>query len=303
MNVINHITSNPLQKRVLAVNDFSCFGKCSLNVAIAILTSFNIETVGLPTALLSTHTGGFEGYSFRPLTDEMRDIIAHLESEGLKADVIYSGYMCGKEQIDLMDRIIDSFARKDTKILIDPVMGDGGALYSNFDMDYVERMKKLCARADIITPNVTEAALLTDMTVDEIETDRKGIEICLDRLLLLGCRKIVITGVRGDRVKDKSGDMSFDSPTVGYVGIDGDRGEKIGEYYPYVDACLHGCGDVFASRLCAEIAGGKSDFKNAVHEAAEFTERGILRAIQLHPAHWYGLPFEEELDISRKNQF
>ncbi|MBQ9162103.1 MAG: pyridoxamine kinase [Clostridia bacterium] len=286
MNFDKKTYENPIQKRVLAVNDLSCFGKCSLTVAFPIISAEDVEVVTLPTALLSTHTGGFEGYHVRVLTEDMRAILAHWRREGIKFDGLYTGYMCGTEQIDIALEIAADFLTDDRFILVDPVMGDGGRLYPAFTAEYARRMRELCAAADVITPNITEAAFLTDMTVDEIEIADGGIDICFERLFALGCRKAVITGVQTPEMRVKS--------QIGYVGAEQGSDARVVEVYPYVDAFLHGCGDVFASKLCACLTSG-GEFLPSVSVAAQFTENSILRAVDVHPAHWYGLPFEAEL--------
>ena len=286
MNFDKKIYENPLQKRILAVNDLSCFGKCSLTVAFPILTAENIEVVTLPSALLSTHTGGFEGYHVRVLTEDMRAITSHWKQEGIKFDGIYTGYMCGTEQIDLTLDIISEQLNDGALVLVDPVMGDGGRLYPSFSNEYALKMRALCAVADVITPNITEAAFLTDMSVAEIEGTPDGLERCFERLFALGCKKAVITGIRTPKMRANN--------EIGYVGTERDSGDIAVKVYPYVDEFLHGCGDVFASRLCAALV-ADNPFFEAVGIAADFTENSILRAAQAHPAHWYGLPFEAEL--------
>lgn len=286
MNFDRKIYNNPLQKRILAVNDLSCFGKCSLTVAFPILAAENVEVIPLPSALLSTHTGGFEGYHVRVLTEDMRAIASHWASEGIKFDGIYTGYMCGTEQIDLALDIISHRLNDGALILVDPVMGDGGKLYPSFSGEYAIRMRSLSAVADVITPNITEAAFLTDLTVSDIESTAEGLNVCFERLFALGCKKAVITGVRTPEMRENN--------EVGYVGAERENDTRVTCVYPYVDEFLHGCGDVFASRLCAALI-SDAKFFDAVKIAADFTENSILRAVEAHPSHWYGLPFEAEL--------
>ncbi|MBE6694568.1 MAG: pyridoxamine kinase [Ruminococcaceae bacterium] len=290
MDFDKKIYGNPIQKRVLAVNDLSCFGKCSLTVAFPIISAENVEVVTLPTALLSTHTGGFEGYHVRVLTEDMRAILAHWKREGIRFDGLYTGYMCGTEQIDIALDIAADFLADDRFILVDPVMGDGGRLYPAFTAEYARRMRELCAVADVITPNITEAAFLTDMTVGEIESAEGGLDLCFKRLFALGCKNAVITGVQTPEMRANG--------QIGYVGAERESAERAVEVYPYVDAFLHGCGDVFASKLCACLTSG-GEFLPSVRAAAQFTENSILRAVDVHPAHWYGLPFEAELYVER----
>lgn len=280
------IYENPLQKRILALNDLSCFGKCSLTVAFPILTAEDVEVVPLPSALLSTHTGGFEGYHVRVLTEDMKKIIAHWSAEGIRFDGIYTGYMCGTEQIDIALDLVANHLNDGALVLVDPVMGDGGRLYPSFSHGYALRMRSLCAVADVITPNITEASFLTDMSVEDIEGTPEGLDRCFERLFALGCKKAVITGVCTPEMRAQN--------MIGYVGAERDSDARVTKVYPYVDEFLHGCGDVFASKLCAALVSDKP-FWEAVSIAADFTENSILRAVKAHPAHWYGLPFEAEL--------
>ena len=150
-------------KRAALLNDYSCFGKCSLSVSVPILSSYGVEAVALPTALLSTHTGGFDGYVVRDLTGEMKQFAEHWKKLHLKFDCIYTGFFLSVEQIEFVKQFIRDFAGPDTRILVDPVLGDNGSLYGCFTPDFIPAMRELAEMADIITPNRTEAALLTGL--------------------------------------------------------------------------------------------------------------------------------------------
>ena len=147
-------------KRAAAIHDISGFGKCSLTVALPIISAMGIEVSVIPTAVLSTHTGGFTGFTYRDLTGDMRPIAEHWNSLGIKFDAIYSGFLGSVEQIDIVTDFIDDFKEKDTVVLVDPAMADGGKMYTVFDMDFAKQMTRLCAKADIIVPNFTEAAFM-----------------------------------------------------------------------------------------------------------------------------------------------
>ena len=268
-------------KRVVAVNDMSCFGKCSLTVALPVISAFGVEAVPLPTAVLSTHTGGFSGFTCLDMTEEMKKIIEHWKTVGFKCDGIYTGYFTCAEQIDITLGLIDDFSDDNTLILVDPVMGDNGYLYTGFDEAFAKDMARLCGKADVITPNITEALLLAQMSYEEIQSE-KTIEKCLERIKDTGAKKCVITGVRTD---DKC---------IGYVCADYEKGETFSVFYPFEKMRLHGCGDVFASVLCGGLVKG-DNFETAVHRAAEFTERCIHATEADLENHWYGLKFEKNL--------
>ena len=146
------------QKRIAAIHDISCVGRCSLTVALPILSAAGYETSVLPTAVLSTHTGGFTGFTYRDLTEDISPIAAHWQSLGLHFDALYSGFLGSYAQIGLISGLIDTFKKSDTLVMVDPVMADDGKYYSVYSPDMAAGMKKLCAKADIITPNLTEAA-------------------------------------------------------------------------------------------------------------------------------------------------
>ena len=258
------------QKRAALINDLSCFGKCSLSVALPIVSSFGVEAVALPTAVLSTHTGGFDGYVMRDMTREMGEFADHWKRLGLKFDCIYTGFFGSAEQLELAERFIDDFADDGTLVVVDPVLGDNGSLYGCFTQDFVTKMRRLAARADIITPNRTEAALLTGLPADTPAEDL---------LAALGNKSVVITGVR-------AGDE------IGYLARLG--GERVRIMNPYADISLHGTGDVFASALCGALLAGHGEGA-ALETAAQFCDECIRATLARQPAHWYGLAFEDVL--------
>jgi pyridoxine kinase len=268
-------------KRVVAVNDMSCFGKCSLTVAVPVISAFGVEAVPLPTAILSTHTGGFSGFTCLDMTDEMKKIIAHWKTIGFRVDGIYTGYFMNGGQIDIVLDFIKEFSNPDTAVIVDPVMADNGRLYTGFDMSFKEDMKKLCAVSDVITPNITEAMLLTDMEYSDIIT-RESLNRCLDKMENMKLKRAVITGVR------------LNDTDIGYVWRDFTSGEAGEVFFPYEQMRLHGCGDVFASVLCGGIV-KKDSFAGAVRRAADFTERCIRTTEADIENHWYGMKFEKNL--------
>ena len=258
------------QKRAALINDLSCFGKCSLSVALPIVPHFGVEAVALPTAVLSTHTGGFDGYVMRDMTREMGEFADHWERLGLKFDCIYTGFFGSAEQLELAERFIDDFADETTLVMVDPVLGDNGSLYGCFTQEFVEKMRALAARADIITPNCTEAALLAGLPADAPAEELLG---------ALKNKSVVITGVR-------SGDE------IGYLARLGGRRVRIMK--PYADISLHGTGDVFASALCgAMLTDGSAE--HALETSAQLCDECIRATLARQPAHWYGLAFEDVL--------
>lgn len=270
-----------MQKRVLAVHDISCVGKCSLTVALPILSAAGIEAPVLPTAVLSTHTGGFEGYTFRDLTEDIRPISAHWKSLNLKIDAVYTGYLGSFEQLTLVSELIRDFRRPDSVVLVDPVMADNGKLYPLFTMDFVAGMRKLCGIADIIVPNLTEAALMLGEEYRE-SYDRAYIETTLKKLAAIGPRKVVLSGVSFE--PNKLGAAAYDSAT-----------DTISYYFAErVDGYYHGTGDVFGSALLAAVMNGFS-LSDSIRVAVEYTVGAIRRTKAAGTDIRYGVDFENEI--------
>ena len=263
-------------KKILTIQDISCVGQCSLTVALPIISACGVETCVLPSAVLSTHTAGFKGYTFRDLTDDMPDIRAHWEKEGIKFDAIYTGYLGSTKQIDYVKDIFASGSKEGTVTIVDPAMADNGKLYPAFDGEYVEAMKGLCASADFIVPNMTEAALLAGMHYEDGE-DRRYVDKVMDRLIEMGCKNIILKGL-----PSKNGN---------YIGIlmyvDGKMYYYEHEKLP--NSC-HGTGDVYASAFVGALMRGKSA-NEAARIAAEYAMECIKETAKLDN-HWYGAAFE-----------
>ena len=268
-------------RRVMAVNDISCFGKCSLTVTLPILSRFGIEAVPLPTALLSTHTGDFSKPTRLDLTEEIKKIFAHWESFSLHFDCVYTGYML-ESQLPVAEEIVKTHKSRGAMILVDPVMGDNGYLYSGFGSDFPKKMRALCQCATVCTPNLTEAMLMTDTAYKPILTKEESAEL-YKRLSGIGAKNLVITGVHpnenevGDVVIDENGRVLYE------------------KYLPATHRRLHGCGDVFASVLCAKLLNGE-EILGAVEYAQDFTSRAIEITNMDAENHWYGLKFESLMD-------
>jgi pyridoxine kinase len=275
---------NQRQKRVAAIHDISCFGRCSLTVALPILSAAGIETSVIPTAILSTHTGGFEGYTCRDLTDDILPIAAHWKSLGLRFDAVYSGYLGSLRQVGLVSEIFDLLRTPETLLVVDPVMADNGSLYASFDAGFPSEIRKLCRKADIIVPNVTEACLLLDRPYRPGPYDTAFLDGLLRGLTELGPRRAVVTGVSPDGAQMEVGaaclDVSDGSPE--FVGA------------PFVDGFYPGTGDVFASVLVAGLLAGHR-LADASRAAVGFTYRSILRTKTAGTDPRYGVNFEAGL--------
>lgn len=267
------------QKRVMAVHDLSCFGKCSLTVALPILSAAGVEVTALPTAVLSTHTGGFTGYTFRDLTEDLPAIANHWESLSLHFDAVYTGYLGSFEQLELVSGIIDRFRAKDTLVCIDPVMADGGRLYPAFTEDFPKGMAKLCAKADIILPNLTEAAFLLGEPYREGPYDGEYVSRILRGLAALGPRRIVLTGV-------------WKEPEhLGCAVYDAETGETGYAMSRRIEGSYHGTGDVFASALLGALLRGLPLLKSA-QIAADYTAGSIRRTHDAGTDVRFGVNFE-----------
>ena len=265
-------------KNVLTVQDLSCLGKCSLTVALPVLSAMGVQVSCLPTAVLSTHTGGFQGYTFRDLTADMPAIRAHWAKEGVAFDAIYTGYLGSTQQIAHVSDFFATMGKPNCLKIVDPAMADFGKLYPPFDGEFVEAMKKLCMQADYLLPNITEAALLTNMEY-KTEYDRAYIDELLEKLTALGAKNIILTGV------------SYAAGKTGVVVLEN------GNYQHYSHERLgnscHGTGDVYASAFVGSFVRCKSAFE-AAKIAADYTVECIKETTKQNN-HWYGVAFEPVL--------
>ena len=265
-------------KRVLTIQDISCVGQCSLTVALPILSACGVETCVLPSAVLSTHTGGFNGPTFRDLTDDMPQISQHWKQEGITFAAISSGYLGSIRQIEYVRSIFRENADDGCVKVVDPAMADHGKLYKGFDQAFVEAMKGLCREADYVIPNITESCLMTGI---EYKTayDRAYIDEHLQALTALGCKNVILTGI------------SYTPDTTGIVVYEN------GQYAYYCHARLpnscHGTGDIFASAFVGALMRGCGAYR-ASQVAADFALACIRKTAEL-PGHWYGAAFEPVL--------
>ena len=264
-------------KRILTIQDISCVGKCSLTVALPILSAMGLETAIIPTAVLSTHTM-FKNFTCADLEDQIVPITDHWQSEGIDFSCIYTGYLAGAGQIDI---IKDVFKKFDTLTIVDPVMADNGKLYPAFDMAFAAKMKTLCGAADIILPNITEASLMTGMEY-KTEYDEEYIKEMLKRLCGTGAKTSVVTGV-GFRPK-KTGAYGYDSVNDEFYYYENDL----------IDASYHGTGDIFASTFTGAVMNGLT-WKQALPVAADYTARCIQNTLDDPEGRDYGVNFEAEI--------
>ncbi len=266
------------QRRVAAIHDISGIGKCSLTAALPIISAAGIEAAAMPTAVLSTHTGDITGYTYRDLTSDLPSMAKHWKSLGIEFDGIYSGFLGSTEQVEMVCDFIDEFRKDGCVILVDPAMADSGRMYTTFDENFAEEMAKLCSKADIIVPNLTEAAFLLGEEYVEPPYSNEYIESLLKRLSAIGPKKIVLTGV------------SFNEDEIGCAVFNGgDIHYNFSEKY---DGIYYGTGDVFASALIGAYMRGKNIFESA-DIALDFTCAAIRRTHDAKTDTRFGVNFEQ----------
>lgn len=264
-------------KRIITLQDISCVGKCSLTVALPIISAMGIEACPIPTALLSNHTA-FDSFSFLDLSTEMKNIKEQFKKQEFKFDGIYSAYLGSKEQVDIVAGYIDDF---NALTLVDPVMGDHGKLYSGFDKDFPETMKKLCRKADIIVPNTTEAGFLLGYDSPIPYSSETELKEHMKHLCLLGPEICVITGVEKD---NKLGAAIYNKTT-----------DEFDIYLKNkIPKAFHGTGDIFASVLFSSLI-KNMPIKKALANAVDFTYLCMEATIKNPDASWYGVDFEAVL--------
>lgn len=265
-------------KRILTIQDISCVGKCSLTVALPVISAMGVECAVLPTAVLSTHTM-FRGFTFRDLTCDIEPIAAHWKREKIGFDAIYTGYLGSFEQLKLVSEFIDGFRTPENLVFIDPVMADNGKLYPGFTPQFARAMAGLCGRADVIVPNLTEAAFLLDRPYRGEGYDEAYIRELLKRLAGLGAKQAVLTGV------------SFVPGELGVMGYDAGRDEFFSYFHRRLDASFHGTGDIFSSAAVGALMRG-FPLEKALALAADYTV-DCIECTMNSPGHvWYGVEFE-----------
>ena len=265
-------------KRILTIQDISCVGQCSMTVALPILSACGQETCIIPSAVLSTHTGGFQKPHIRDISMDIPAIGKHWQQENITFDAIYTGYLGTKEQIRDVANVFDTMLRPGGKIIVDPAMADHGKLYSGFDMEYARAMGELCKKADVILPNLTESCLMTDCEYRE-NYDEAYIAYVLAKLHKMGMKTVVLTGV------------SYCPQETGVVVSNGNSTY----YYRHnkLQRSYHGTGDIYASAFVGSWLGGKT-MEEAVQISADYACE-CIRATIGDENHWYGTKFEPVL--------
>lgn len=267
-------------KRIVSIQDVSCLGKCSLTVALPIISAMGVECSIVPTAVLSTHTM-FSGFTCKDLTDQIEPIAAHWKESGLGFDAVYTGYLASAEQIDYVCAFFDAFRQEGGMVVVDPVMADNGKLYPAFGPDFPAQMARVCTKADLILPNLTEASLLTGLPY-RTEQDEGYIKELLQALAALGPRYVALTGVSFE--PDKLGVMYYDKVTGQY-----------GSYFTQrLPASFHGTGDIFASTCVGGLTRGLP-LGDALALAADYTVESIRLTLESPDANWYGVEFERAI--------
>ncbi|GHU81941.1 pyridoxal kinase [Bacteroidia bacterium] len=270
------------QKRVAAIHDISGFGKCSLTVALPILSAAGIECSCVPTAVLSTHTGGLSGYTYRDLTDDLPGFYRHWQALGLEFDALYSGYLGSEAQLAIIADLFAALKGKDTLVLVDPVMGDNGALYTHFTPSFVRGMRHLVSQADLVIPNITEATHMLDMPYTSGPYTEEYIRGVLRSLTALGPKQAVLTGI------------ALDDTRVGVATYTRATDALHFALMPCVPGHYHGTGDVFGSALLGALMHDNA-LEAAAHIAVEFTVQSIQRTHAAGTDLRFGVNFEQSL--------
>lgn len=264
--------------KILTIQDISCFGQCSITVALPMISAFGIETAVLPSAVLSTHTSGFTDYTVRDLTEDLPAIRKHWESEGILFDAIYTGFIASAEQMDYIKDIIDSRLNPGGLVFVDPAMADHGEFYNGFDQDFADEMGELCKLGDFILPNTTEACFILHKPWKEKFTKEEMLEMA-NELSSFTKRYVVLKGYENE------------DNELGMIVLDKKDSSVQIVYNDKVDYVSHGTGDVFASSFVGSVMVGKSPTQ-AAKIAGEFTKKAIEKTIG-DENHKYGVKFEQ----------
>lgn len=274
--------------RVAAIHDLSGFGRCSLTVVIPILSAMGLQCCPVPTASLSTHTGGFQGFTFLDMTDEMPKIAAHWKTIDLDFQSIYSGFLGSERQIHIVEDFIHTFRRKGTFVVVDPVMGDHGEVYKTYTPAMCAGMTQLALQADVITPNLTEAALLLNIPYADLPEGEAGCREIVERLSLDGRRSVVLTGASA--APTLTGAMCFDAKT-GYAELI--QTQRVPREF-------FGTGDVFSSVLTGALVRGDS-LSSATRQAVDFIRACAERTVAQNLPMREGVDFEPLLGLLLPN--
>lgn len=270
-------------KRIVTIQDISCVGKCSLTVALPVISACGVETAVIPTAVLSTHTG-FNGFTFRDLTDEITPVTEHWKKEGISFDAVYTGYLGSFRQIELMEKLFDDFRTDSNIILVDPVMADNGKLYPGFTQEFADSMANLCSKADIIVPNISEACFMLHKDYPSDGYDETYIKELLKELTGIGAKTAILTGV------------SFEKGKIGVMSYDSVKDEYFCYFTDKIDKSFHGTGDIFASTVAGSLMKGLS-LSGALITAANYTKASIEETVKHAEHNWYGVDFETAIPV------
>lgn len=276
-------------KRVLTVQDISCVGKCSLTVALPVISAMGVEVCPLPTAILSTHTA-FSSFSFCDLTQNLKEICDEWKKQQIHFDAIYTGYLGSVEQINFVHKILDDFAENDTLVLIDPCMADNGKFYSGFNKDFSNQMAKLCSRANVILPNMTEACFLVNENFDYFQQNQnqEKIQNLTEKLLSLGTKQVILKGI------------DFSKEKIGIAYCDSDLQNMSFYFHKKFEQNFHGTGDIFAS----VVTGGfmkQLKINETVKLAADYVYESIKCTLSHADYNWYGVDFESAVGFLVQN--
>ena len=266
-------------KRIITIQDISCVGKCSLTVALPIISAAGVEAGVIPTAVLSTHTA-FPKFTFCDLTDEIQKISDTFEELSIDFDAVYTGYLGSFEQLDLVDKFFDRFGDK-AQIVIDPVMADNGQLYKGFTPEFARAMAKLCSKADLILPNLTEASFMLGIPYNP-SYDEAYVRDVLKKLTDLGAKRAALTGV------------SFRDDKIGVYLYDSEKDEYYSYFNEKLPAAFHGTGDIYASATVGAMMRGFS-VAEALSIAVDFTLVTMKKTLADKDHRFYGVNFEEAL--------
>ncbi len=278
-----------VQKTVAAVHDISGMGKCSLTAAIPVLSAAGVSVSVMPTAVLSTQTGGLNDYTYRDLTDDLRPFMTHWKKIGVTFDAVYSGFLGSSAQVDIVCDFVNDFRHENTLFLCDPAMADNGTLYDTFDSAFVEKMKKLCSNADIIVPNFTESAFLLEREyLTPPYTKEYTDELMRSLAQKFGSKFVVLTGV------------DFDGKSIGAGAYDAENDVITYSLSERIDGMFHSTGDLFASSLLGGILNGFSVNESA-EKAIGFVVRAIKETVKIGGDSRFGLAFERCLPIYMKS--
>ena len=266
-------------RRIMTIQDISCVGKCSLTVALPIISAAGVEAGVLPTAVLSTHTA-FPKFTFCDLTDEIQPISDTFAELGIDFDAIYTGYLGSFRQLELVSDFIDKHG-KGAVVVIDPVMADNGKLYPGFTPEFAASMAKLCGKADLVIPNMTEASFMLNIPYNP-NYDEDYVKDVLVKLTGLGCKKAALTGI-GFK-KGEIGVYMYDSEKKSFFFYANER----------LDASFHGTGDVYASATLGALMRGHST-EQALRIGVDFTLECMKKTMADENHRFYGVNFEEAL--------